>query len=164
MCLVYGIWERLKAGSHSGDLWSVFTIPERCSHHFGLSLFLAQPLGIEEREELAWGKPSSLAESWLAGQNWVLCDHNDTSLWFSVSSSLACIAFAFESYRFRSMNAERSPGNLMLFGARSSPSKRCQEDSLFIALFIGIPAEENSQEKNLASLFEAHLVLWVVKE
>ena len=103
-------------------------------------------------------------ESWLAGQDWVLCNYNDISICFYVSSSLACITFAFESYSSGSINAERSPGNLMLFGVRSSPSKRCQEDSLFIALFIGIPEEENSQEKNLASRFEAHLVLWVVKE
>lgn len=103
-------------------------------------------------------------ESWLAGQDWVLYNYNDISICFYVSSSLACITFAFESYSSGSINAERSPGNLMLFGVRSSPSKRCQEDSLFIALFIGIPEEENSQEKNLASRFEAHLVLWVVKE
>lgn len=92
----------------------------------------------------------------LAGRPAIIC--------FYVSSSLVCITFAFESYSSGSINAERSPGNLMLFGARNQPSKRCQEDSLFIALFIGIPAEENSQEKNLASRFEAHLVLWVVKE
>ena len=103
-------------------------------------------------------------ELWLADQNWVLCNHDDISICFYVSSSLVCITFAFESYSSGSINAERSPGNLMLFGARNQPSKRCQEDSLFIALFIGIPAEENSQEKNLASRFEAHLVLWVVKE
>lgn len=47
----------------------------------------------------------------------------------------------------------------MPFRAKSLPSKCCQEDSLFIALFIGIPVEENSQEKNLASWLEAHLVL-----
>ena len=127
--------------------------------YFWLSLW-------ELRRERNWLEANHLTctELWLADQNWVLCNHDDISICFYVSSSLVCITFAFESYSSGSINAERSPGNLMLFGARNQPSKRCQEDSLFIALFIGIPAEENSQEKNLASRFEAHLVLWVVKE
>lgn len=46
------------AQAHAPESWlSVFTIPERCSHHFGLSLFLSGPLGFEEREELASSKP-----------------------------------------------------------------------------------------------------------
>jgi hypothetical protein len=42
---------------------------------------------------------------------------------------------------------------------KHSLSKSCQEDSLFIAPFIGIPMKEKSQEKSLASWLETHLVL-----
>lgn len=48
-----GMRRRLSAGSHKEDVLSVFTVPERCSHHYGLSLFLAEPLGVERREKLA---------------------------------------------------------------------------------------------------------------
>lgn len=51
MCLAY---ERHSMLAHTLEsLLSVFIIPERLSHHFGASLFLAGHLGVEETEELA---------------------------------------------------------------------------------------------------------------
>lgn len=146
------------------SLLSVFTIPGRCTRNCVVSIFCwASGSWGEGRTGLKQTTPAH-TKPWFAGQVSVLCNYNDISICSHVSRSLACIPFAFESYSSGTINTERCPGNLMPCGAKSSPSKCCQEDSLFIALFIRIPVEENSQEKNLASWFEAHLVFWVVKE
>lgn len=48
MCLLYG---RDSALAHKlEDFLSVFAVPGRCSHNFGLSRFGAGPQGVEGRE------------------------------------------------------------------------------------------------------------------